>query len=246
MNKIGVSITMASLLTATLAVASDPAAKTEVPAAKAAPAKGTKKEGSDMSKDAAIATIKAAIDKAIADKTIDQKKPGWKEALPKFPAITFAKGATYFWNLKTNQGDIKVKLFPESAPNHVASTIYLTQLGYYDDTIFHRVITGFMAQGGDPTGTGRGGPGYRYDGEFDGKQKHDRPGILSAANAGPGTDGSQFFLTFVPTAWLDGKHSIYGEVVGGMDTVKALEKRGSQSGAPSEPLKLVKATITLE
>jgi cyclophilin family peptidyl-prolyl cis-trans isomerase len=147
----------------------------------------------------------------------------------------------------------KIRLMPEVAPMHVSSTIYLTRLGFYDDVIFHRVITGFhrvitgfMAQGGDPTGTGTGGPGYQYDGEFDRKVKHDEPGKLSMANRGPGTDGSQFFLTFVPTPHLDGKHTIFGEVAEGMGTVKELEKRGSRSGRPSERLVIEKATISVE
>ncbi len=129
---------------------------------------------------------------------------------------------------------------------HVSSTIYLTRLGFYDGLPFHRVITGFMAQGGDPLGRGTGGPGYKYDGEFDSKVRHDKPGILSMANAGPGTDGSQFFITFVKTPHLDDRHTIFGEVVEGMGTVKELEKRGSGSGRPSEPLKIESAKITLE
>ena len=100
-----------------------------------------------------------------------------------------------------------------------------------------------MAQGGCPLGTGTGGPGYQYAGEFDANVKHTRPGLLSMANAGPGTDGSQFFLTFVPTPWLDGKHTIFGEVVEGMPVVEALEARGSQSGQTTEPLSITKATI---
>jgi cyclophilin family peptidyl-prolyl cis-trans isomerase len=134
---------------------------------------------------------------------------------------------------------------PDVAPVHVSSTIFLTRLGFYDGLAFHRVITGFMAQGGCPLGTGTGGPGYQYAGEFDKKAKHDRPGLLSMANAGPGTDGSQFFLTFVPTPWLDGKHTVFGEVTEGIDALKALEKRGSESGKTREPLSIQKATITV-
>ena len=129
---------------------------------------------------------------------------------------------------------------------HVSSTIYLTRLGFYDGLSFHRVITDFMAQGGCPLGTGTGGPGYEYDGEFDSHVKHDKPGLLSMANAGPGTDGSQFFLTFVATPWLDGKHTIFGEVVEGMDTVRALELHGSQTGEPSKHLEISKASVRIE
>ena len=149
----------------------------------------------------------------------------------------------YFWILETNKGNIKIKLMPDVAPMHVTSTIFLTDKGFYDGTLFHRVIPGFMAQGGDPLGTGTGGPGYQYDGEFSPKVKHDRPCLLSMANAGPNTDGSQFFLTFVPTPWLDGKHTIFGEVVEGQDTVKKLEAAGSPVGKTKEELKIVKARI---
>jgi len=103
-----------------------------------------------------------------------------------------------------------------------------------------------MAQGGCPLGTGTGDPGYRFGGEFSPKVKHDKGGLLSMANAGPGTDGSQFFLTFVPTPWLDNKHTIFGEVVEGMDTLKKLEAAGSQGGATSEPLKMEKVTVEVQ
>jgi cyclophilin family peptidyl-prolyl cis-trans isomerase len=129
---------------------------------------------------------------------------------------------------------------------HVSSTIYLARLGFYDKVVFHRVIEGFMAQGGDPLGRGTGGPGYQYGGEFDPSERHDRPGLLSMANAGPGTDGSQFFITFVPTPHLDDKHSIFGEVISGKDTLTALEKRGSRSGQTSKPLEMTATRIRVE
>jgi cyclophilin family peptidyl-prolyl cis-trans isomerase len=126
---------------------------------------------------------------------------------------------------------------------HVTSFIYLTRLGFYDGLSFHRVIPGFMAQGGDPVGNGTGGPGYNFNGEFSPNVKHDRGGLLSMANAGPGTDGSQFFLTFVETPWLDGKHTIFGKVVEGMETLKALEAVGTPNGRTTEPLSMTKVTI---
>jgi cyclophilin family peptidyl-prolyl cis-trans isomerase len=136
---------------------------------------------------------------------------------------------------------------PDVAPMHVSSTIYLTEVGFYDGTSFHRVIPGFMAQGGDPLGNGTGGPGYKYAGEFSPKVKHDKPGLLSMANAGPGTDGSQFFLTFVPTSHLDGKHTIFGEVVEGLDNLKKMERFGSSpSGKTSKPIVLDAAKIVVE
>jgi cyclophilin family peptidyl-prolyl cis-trans isomerase len=129
---------------------------------------------------------------------------------------------------------------------HVSSTIYLARLGFYDEIIFHRVITGFMAQGGDPLGRGTGGPGYNYGGEFSRQARHDRPGLLSMANAGPGTDGSQFFLTFVPTPHLDDNHTIFGKIVEGMEVLREIEKRGSQSGSTSEELVMRSTAISVE
>jgi cyclophilin family peptidyl-prolyl cis-trans isomerase len=168
----------------------------------------------------------------------------WKLKLTKPELRQFDSNKEYFWILETNKGAIRIKLMPEVAPMHVTSTIFLTEKGFYDDTIFHRVIPEFMAQGGDPVGDGRHGPGYQYAGEITPNVKHDRPYLLSMANAGPGTDGSQFFITFKPTPWLDGKHTIFGEVVEGQDTVKKLEAAGSSpQGTPKEELKIVKARI---
>jgi cyclophilin family peptidyl-prolyl cis-trans isomerase len=188
----------------------------------------------------------SAIDAFIAEQKVDKEKSDWKSHLTEPPKLEFASGSRYFWNLDTNKGKIKVQLYPDTAPMHVSSTIYLTRLGFYDDIVFHRVITGFMAQGGDPTGTGRGGPGYKYAGEFAGGRKHSKPGMLSMANSGANTDGSQFFLTFVATPHLDGKHTVFGSVVDGMDTVKKLESAGSRGGTPKERLFIEKATISVE
>jgi peptidyl-prolyl cis-trans isomerase B (cyclophilin B) len=167
----------------------------------------------------------------------------WKLKLTKPEMMTFDANKDYFWVLDTNKGQIRVKLMPQTAPMHVTSTIFLTNKGFYDGTIFHRVIPEFMAQGGCPLGTGRGGPGYVYAGEINPNVKHDRPYLLSMANAGPNTDGSQFFITFKPTPWLDGKHTIFGEVVAGQDTVKKLEAVGTPQGKPTEELKIIKAKI---
>jgi len=124
----------------------------------------------------------------------------------------------------TNQGTFTVELLEDLAPKTAANFAKLAKEGFYDGVIFHRVIDGFMIQGGDPTGTGRGGPGYRIPDEFGPGLKHDGEGILSMANAGPGTGGSQFFITLVPTPWLDGKHAILGRVSAGMDVVRAIGK----------------------
>ncbi|MEM7410729.1 MAG: peptidylprolyl isomerase [Myxococcota bacterium] len=187
----------------------------------------------------------AALESFISMQGIDKSKPGWKSNLPE-PIEADFSGQKVTWKLRTNLGPIEVKLMPDVAPKHVTSTVYLTTLGFYDNTRFHRVIPGFMAQGGDPTGTGRGGPGYQYSGEFDPEVKHDKGGLLSMANAGPGTDGSQFFLTFVATPWLNNKHTIFGEVVSGMDVLKKMEEKGTRSGRPTAELKIEKATIQFD
>lgn len=176
-----------------------------------------------------------------AMKTLGDK--AWKVQLKKPEMMTFDKNKDYFWILETNKGLIKLQLMPDIAPMHVTSTIFLTKKGFYDGLTFHRVISGFMAQGGDPLGNGSGDPGYQYEGEFDDNVKHDKPYLLSMANAGPGTDGSQFFITFVPTRGLDGKHTIFGSVVGGIDVVMKLEDAGSSSGNTKEPLIINKARI---
>jgi cyclophilin family peptidyl-prolyl cis-trans isomerase len=188
----------------------------------------------------------AAIDRFIAEQATDRNQADWKTRLPRPPQADFDASKRYLWNLATNVGDIAIQLMPDIAPMHVSSTIYLARLGFYDGVIFHRIITGFMAQGGDPLGQGTGGPGYNYDGEFSPSARHDRAGLLSMANAGPGTDGSQFFLTFVPTPHLDDKHTIFGEVVAGAETVKQLEERGSSSGRTSEELLMQTTTISVE
>lgn len=124
--------------------------------------------------------------------------------------------------LTTSKGVIEGTLQPSKAPVTVANFLNLAKRGYYDNLTFHRVIPDFMIQGGDPTGTGRGGPGYRFEDEVSSGLKHDKPGIFSMANAGPGTNGSQFFITHVPTPWLDGKHTVYGHVTKGQDVVNAI------------------------
>ena len=191
--------------------------------------------------DQAIKQIDEMIAKADVNKEAD-----WKTSLTQPEVATFDPEHSYFARMETNKGPLRIKLMPEVAPMHVTSFIYLSRMGFYDGLKFHRVISGFMAQGGCPLGNGMGGPGYKYSGEFDPKVKHDRPGLLSMANAGPGTDGSQFFLTFVPTPHLNGKHTIYGEIVEGLDNLKQIESLGSRSGRTSEPLSITKVTIEVE
>ncbi|HHX08806.1 MAG TPA: peptidylprolyl isomerase [Chloroflexi bacterium] len=158
----------------------------------------------------------------------------------KAPDFKLDLSKKYFATFKTDKGDIKVELFASKVPTTVNNFIFLAKEGYYDDTIFHRVINDFMVQGGDPTGTGRGGPGYSFRDEFDPTLKHDKPGILSMANAGPNTNGSQFFLTHVPTPWLDGKHAVFGEIVEGLDVLMAIPARDPMLfGSPAVKLHTV-------
>lgn len=154
------------------------------------------------------------------------------------------KGKEMIAVFETNKGTFKVKLFPEKAPKTVENFVGLAEgtkewtdpsgkkvkKSLYDGTKFHRVIANFMIQGGDPLGNGTGGPGYRFEDEFDKSLRHDKPGILSMANAGPGTNGSQFFVTVAATPWLDGKHTIFGEVIDGMDVVYDISKARTAPG----------------
>jgi cyclophilin family peptidyl-prolyl cis-trans isomerase len=134
----------------------------------------------------------------------------------------------YTARFKTEKGDILVELHADRAPLTVENFVNLARAGFYDGTTFHRVIGGFMAQGGDPTGTGTGGPGYQFGDEFHPELRHDAPGILSMANAGAGTNGSQFFITYGPTPHLDNKHSVFGRVTEGLDVLRSLRERDPQ------------------
>ena len=147
--------------------------------------------------------------------------------------------------MKTSKGDIKLRLFADKAPITVANFVNLAKRGYYDGLAFHRVIADFMIQGGCPHGTGTGGPGYRFEDECTSELRHDAPGKLSMANAGPGTNGSQFFITHVATPWLDGRHTVFGEVIDGADqdvvnaiavgdTIEAIELQGEQAVLESQ------------
>ena len=159
------------------------------------------------------------------------------------PLLEIDTKKKYQATLSTDKGDIVIDLFADKVPNTVNNFVFLARQGYYDGTIFHRVIADFMAQGGDPTGTGMGGPGYQFADEFDRSLKHDKPGVLSMANAGPDTNGSQFFITHVPTPWLDLKHSVFGQVVKGMDVVMSIPPRDPQR--PQYPgVKILKIDIT--
>ncbi len=144
------------------------------------------------------------------------------------PSGALDTSKSYRATFKTEKGDIAVELYADRAPRTVENFVNLARAGFYDGTTFHRVIGGFMAQGGDPTGTGTGGPGYQFGDEFHPSLRHDAPGTLSMANAGPGTNGSQFFLTYGPTPHLDDKHSVFGRVTAGMDVLRSLRERDPQ------------------
>jgi len=149
--------------------------------------------------------------------------------------------------LETTRGNIEIRLYPAKAQMAVENFIGLVEKGYYDGIIFHRVIPGFMIQGGDPTGTGRGGEslwGRPFQDEFRSGLKFDKPGILAMANSGPNTNGSQFFITVAPTPWLNNHHTIFGEVVKGYDIVEKIEKTPTGPGnLPRTEQKILKATL---
>lgn len=161
------------------------------------------------------------------------------------PTMSIDPQKKYTAHLETEKGTMEITLFADKAPQTVNNFVFLARQGFYNGTIFHRVIADFMAQGGDPTGSGRGGPGYRFADEFHPSLRHDKPGMLSMANAGPGTNGSQFFITHVPTPWLDNKHSVFGQVSKGMDVLFAIPPRD-----PMRPehagVKILSLTITEE
>jgi cyclophilin family peptidyl-prolyl cis-trans isomerase len=144
---------------------------------------------------------------------------------PAPPSGTLDLHKTYTARYKTERGEIVCQLHARQAPLTVENFVNLARAGFYDGTTFHRVIPGFMAQGGDPTGTGRGGPGYSFRDEFTPELRHDAAGVLSMANAGPCTNGSQFFLTLAPTPHLDGRHTVFGRVTDGMDVLRSIRER---------------------
>ena len=147
----------------------------------------------------------------------------------------------------TNKGVFVAQMFEEKAPQTTKNFIELTEKGFYDGIIFHRVIDGFMIQGGDPTGTGRGGPGYRIKDEFGPGLAHDSEGILSMANAGPDTGGSQFFITLAPTPWLNGHHAVFGKIVKGMDVVREIGSVATNfQDRPLDPVVMEKVEVLAE
>ncbi|MGE3166341.1 MAG: peptidylprolyl isomerase [Planctomycetota bacterium] len=230
------------------------------------PETGPKKEEAKPDKAAADPAVRALhkhIGELEAAGKLDRSRDGWKPLVPgPPPSVVFTPGATYYWHLQTNHGSVKIQLDPVLAPKHVTHFMFLSLLGFYDGLTFHRVIPGFMAQGGCPFGSGRGGPAYRLGLEISEKTKHDRKGVASTANSGGGnSDGSQFFLMFKPYPSLDpkvtknpatdettysGGYSVFGQVVEGLETLDAFEQRGSAGGRPSEKLVIERSWISVE
>ncbi len=151
-----------------------------------------------------------------------------RQRYAKAPEMALDPKKDYFATLQTARGPIKAKLYADEAPITVNNFVFLARQGFYDGTTFHRVINNFMVQGGDPTGTGTGGPGYQIRDEFHPKLRHNRPGILSMANAGPNTGGSQFFITHTATPHLDNRHAVFGEVVEGFENLMKIRERDPQ------------------
>jgi cyclophilin family peptidyl-prolyl cis-trans isomerase len=158
------------------------------------------------------------------------------------PEMQIDPAKNYKAHMETDKGTMVIELFADKTPITVNNFVFLAREGYYDNVIFHRVIADFMVQGGDPTGTGRGGPGYKFQDEFVPSLKHDKQGVLSMANAGPFTNGSQFFITHGPTPHLNGKHTVFGQVVEGLDVLMSIPPR--DPGNVSAPaVKILSVTI---
>ena len=156
------------------------------------------------------------------------------------PDMTIDPEAEYYAVFKTEKGDIRIKLFAAEAPVTVNNFVFLARDGFYNNTHFHRVLENFMAQGGDPTNSGAGGPGYQFQDEIVASLQFDRAGLLAMANAGPSTNGSQFFITFAETPWLNGNHTIFGEVVEGMEVLFSISLRDPRAAAsPGDLLETV-------
>jgi cyclophilin family peptidyl-prolyl cis-trans isomerase len=163
------------------------------------------------------------------------------------PPMTIDVNKKYLATFKmANGGEFVAELFDDQAPKTVNNFVFLARQGYYNGTTFHRVLDGFMAQGGDPTGTGSGGPGYQFEDEFSDELTFDKPGSLAMANSGPNTNGSQFFITYAPTPHLNGLHTIFGQIIEGMDVVNAITRRDPQQAPAFEGDAIETITITEE
>jgi cyclophilin family peptidyl-prolyl cis-trans isomerase len=154
---------------------------------------------------------------------------------PPIPTLIDAEAKDYYAIIKTEKGTLKARLYDDLVPMTVNNFVHLARDGFYNGVTFHRVLEDFMAQTGDPTGTGTGGPGYQFSDEFVPELKHDSAGILSMANSGPHTNGSQFFITFGPTPWLDGRHSIFGKVIEGLEVLDNITRRDPAENPNAPP-----------
>lgn len=187
------------------------------------------------------------IDAYVDEHPPDRSDPAWKTHVPRPPPPpVFDPDRTYFWYLRTSEGALKIELKPAWAPQRVSTTIYLTQLGFYDGLAFHRIMPKFMVQGGDPLGTGRGSPGFGYPVESSRKGRHSKRGVVSMANSGPRSEGSQFFILFDVAEHLDGKHTVFGQVVEGLGTLRSMENYGSEDGKPKKLVVIRRAEILVE
>jgi len=234
-----------ALSVAAVARAQDqPASPAPAPAETTKKATATKVVGRHAAAPLPVVAVVKSIDAQIAKLGVNKKDPAWKTKL-KLPTMAkFDPAKSYFAHMGTNKGEMLIKFKPDVAPMHVTNFIYLARMGFFDGLKFHRVIKGFMAQGGDPKGDGTGGPGYQYSAEISPNALHNAPGVVSTANAGPGTDGSQFFIMFQPYPSLDGNYSVFGQVEQGLETLKAMEAVGNpHDGPPTEPLYITKVTI---
>jgi peptidylprolyl isomerase len=173
-------------------------------------------------------------------KAADKEKPMFQKP----PKMEIDQKMSYTAEMHTSCGTIVLDLFAKETPTAVNNFVFLARQGFYDGVTFHRVIPGFMIQGGDPEGTGAGGPGYQFEDEIVKGLRFDQPGLLAMANSGPDTNGSQFFITTSEPTHLNGKHTIFGQVAQGMDAVREIEARGSEQGTPSESVYIEKVTIT--
>ena len=194
--------------------------------------------------DPALVDLRGFIRRQRVAGRIDAPREGWHRTVPASPDLAFTRGRSYLWHLETSLGPVTIRFLPDVAPRHVASFLYLSELGFFNGLSFHRVIPEFMAQGGRPP---EGGPGYTLPTVTDPNVRHDRAGDLSMANTGrPNSEASEFFITFQATGWLDGRHTIFGSVVDGMETVRELERRGRRDGTPTEPLRIERTWVTVE
>jgi cyclophilin family peptidyl-prolyl cis-trans isomerase len=161
------------------------------------------------------------------------------------PPMTIDAKKLYTATIKTEAGDIVLQLFPDKAPMAVNSFVFLAQHGWFDNTIFHRVLPGFIAQAGDPSGSGYGGPGYAFSNEITATSHFEKPGLVGLANAGPNSNGSQFFITYAPAPDLDGQYTIFGQVIQGMDVAEKLKERDPGMGGPlPEASEILSITVT--